>query len=148
MMRKHNKIISMLFMFFFLLFDCLIRAGGSGWVGWAFAHPIFLDEKDRLILFCLLALLLMQQLPTQTVGASTDPVNDIDGEGWKRLFYDLTVDNLMYYRIWSVLLLLLTFSTEKRLPCVSSIKDPLIFTSVFRYCRIFEQWRLSSSWPF
>ena len=91
--------VSMLFMFFFLLFDCLIRVGGSGWVGWAFAHPIFLDEKDRLILFCLLALLLMQQLPTQTVGGSTDPVNDIDGEGWKRLFYDLIVDNLLYHRI-------------------------------------------------
>ena len=45
MMRKQNEITSRLFMFFFLLFDCLIRAGGSEWVDWIFAGPIFLEDR-------------------------------------------------------------------------------------------------------
>ena len=51
MMRKHNKIISLLFMFFCLSFDCLIRDGGIKWVEWIFADPIFLEEKDMPIFF-------------------------------------------------------------------------------------------------
>ena len=69
---------------FLLLFDYLIRADGSGWVGWAFAHSIFLEEKEKTILFWLPAQLLMNYLPTHTIGASIDPepVNDVDKKVW------------------------------------------------------------------
>ena len=96
-MRKQNKITSMLFMFFFLLFDCLIRAGGSEWVEWIFADPIFLEEKDICTnpFFYYRHSYLHSACPPKTLGVSTGPVNDIDREVWNRLFYDFTVHNLM-----------------------------------------------------